>query len=454
MADITPSSMAAQLATSYTARAQSLLTAQSKQAQATGTALNKLQTALAAFDSALGALSTSSTKSLVQRTATFSTTGYASATANAMAQPGNYALFVEQVATTHQVAFEDLPAVPVSLGGPLVVQLADGTNFTVNLTSADMNGDGTISQAEIARAINQADENKGKVTASTVTTGGTTQLVLTSGQSGLKGRITLDASGLPSSPLKTALSSGGNDLIAASDAVVWFGQPVTGIRLQQGSNTVTAIDGISITLTKAMQTGDAPLSLTVASDNAGTSANVQKFVDAYNALKKSLDELTANGNESTSRAAFASDSGVRALRDRLSLILRQSYGGQTLAQFGISANRNGVLTLDSEKLQKAVAAQPDGLDTLFGNTGITTASGALGAFHSAVKNWTDVSSGHLKQRKTSLETQQKSLTARQARLDAQYDTAYTRYLNQFSQLQKLQSLMSDNSNLLSHLGTT
>ena len=113
MADITPSSMAAQLATSYTARAQSLLTAQSKQAQATGTALNKLQTALAAFDSALGALSTSSTKSLVQRTATFSTTGYASATANAMAQQGNYALFVEQVATTHQVAFEDLPAVPV-----------------------------------------------------------------------------------------------------------------------------------------------------------------------------------------------------------------------------------------------------------------------------------------------------------------------------------------------------
>lgn len=452
MANIDPTSTATQLATAYTSAAQSLITSQTKTAQTTSTALTKLQSALSAFDSALSGLSGTAAKSLTQYSATLAGTAGATASASSTAQPGSYSLFVEQVATAHQVAFEDLPAVPVSLGGPLVVKLADGSNFTVDLTAADQDGNGTISQTEIARAINQAGDNQGRVTAMTMTSGGKTQLVLSAGQTGAANAITLDTSGLPPSTLATALATP-KELTAARDAIVWLGDQGTGLKIQQASNSVTAITGVTLTLTKAQAAGDTPSTLTVAGDASGTAANVQKFVDAYNTLEKALGDLTANNADATKRAAFASDSGVLALRNRLTSTLRQSFGGLRLADFGVTADRSGALSVNSTKLASAVAANPSGLDALFGNTGLTTSSGALGAFHSVVTAWTDSASGQLKQRQDSLQTQQKALTARQTRLDDQYNKAYSRYLAQFTQLQNLQSSMSNTSGLFANLGT-
>jgi flagellar hook-associated protein 2 len=450
MADITPSTMATQLASAYTMAAQNQLTTQTRSAQASSTALTKLQSALSAFTTALSGLSTG--KNMVQNSATFSASGVATATASAAAQPGTFSLFVERVATTHQVAFEDLPAVPVSLGGPLVVKLDDGSDFTVNLTSADQDADGTISQAEIARAINGAADNQGKVSATTLTVGGQTQLVLTAGQSGEASRITLDTSGLPASALKTALGTS-KELVAAQDAVVWLGAQGTGVRMQQASNTVTAIAGVSVTLTRAQQAGDAPATLVVASDASATSANVKKFVDAYNTLEKALDDLTANGSESTARAAFASDAGVRSLRNRLTGILRQDFGGLRLADLGVSADRNGSLSLNETRLNKTLAAKPEALEQVFGAMGLTTSSGALGAFQGIVKTWTDSATGQIKQRQESVQSQQKSIAARQTRLDNQYTQAYNRYLAQFTQLQNLQSRMSDTAGLFANIGS-
>jgi len=449
---VTPSTTATQLATAYTQAAQSLLTRQTQSAQATATALTQLQTALSTFNSALSALNSSASGgSLQQQSATMSSSGYASASATPTAQAGSYPLFVEQVATTHQLAFQDLPAVPVSLGGPLVVKLADGSNFTVDLVAADQNSDGTISQAEIARAINQAPNNGSKVTATTITVGSQTQLVLTAGQSGAANQISLDASGLPPSSLQTALSNS-TQITAANDAIVWLGAQGSGIKIQQSSNTVTALAGVTLTLTKAQQSGDAPLNLSVAADNSGTAANVSKFVDAYNTLEKSLDTLTANGNENTTRAALASDPGVMALRSRLSNTLRQSFGGLSLMNFGLSVDRSGTLSLDKTKLQAALTANPGGLDQVFGNASLSAPAGVLGTFQSVLKVWTDSSNGQIKQRQDTVQAQQKALSTRQSRLDDQYNQAYTRYLAQFTQLQTLQSSMNDTTSLLANLG--
>lgn len=446
---INPSSTASQLATAYTASAQSVITSQTKTAQATSTALTKLQSALSTFNSALTGLSAGQT--MAAYSASFSTTGFATATATSTAQVSSYSLFVEQVATAHQVAFADLPAVPVAMGGPLVVNLADGSAFTVNLPAADQDNNGTISQTEIARAINLASGNNGLVTASTVTVGAQTQLVLSAGKTGAGSQITLDTSGLPASTLKTALSTP-MQLAAAKDAIVWLGAQGTGIKLQQASNTVTAINGVSMTVTQAMATGAAPMTMTVASDSSKTAANVRSFVDAYNALEKTLDDLTANGSSTTTRAAFASDSGVLSLRSRLSSALRQSYSGVSLASLGISADRTGTLSLDQTKLTKTLTANPDALTQAFGSTAFGSASGALGGFQSIVKSWTDSTSGMIKRRQDSAQSEQKSLTARQTRLDAQYTSSYNRYLAQFTQLQNLQSSMDNTFGILTNLG--
>src|ERR1700754_1696502 len=144
----TPSANATELANAYVYGTQMQLSTQSQQAQATSTALTKLQSALSAFETAASGL-TSRTTGMVQRSATLTGAGTAisAATASGSATPASHQLFVEQIATTHQVAFENLPAVPASLGGPLAVQLGDGSNFSVDLTAADQNSDGIISPA-------------------------------------------------------------------------------------------------------------------------------------------------------------------------------------------------------------------------------------------------------------------------------------------------------------------
>lgn len=450
MADIDPTTMATSLATYYTQAAQSQITTQTTRANSTSSALTKLQSALSAFDTALTGLS-GVTKAVAQNSATFSSSvGTASATASAAS--GTYSFFVEQLATAHQVAYQDLPAIDVINGGPLVVQLGDGSSFSVDLQAADTDGDGTLSQSEIARAINTAEGNGGKVAATVMTAGGQTQLILTAGATGEAGAISLDTSGLPASALKTALDAG-TELTAAQDAVVWLGAKDSGIRMQQASNTFTAIAGVSMTFTQAMAAGSAPATLTVATDTAATTKNVQTFVDAYNALNKVLTELTKTGNAEagTASAVFASDSGVRSLRNRLSSMVRESFDGLRLADFGVKIARDGSMSLDSAKLETRLAADPTALDTLFGKAAGGTRSGLIGALDSYLDGWLDSTSGQIKRRQETVQKTQATLSARQTRLDARYDSAYARYLAQFTQLQTLTSRMSETTSLLESL---
>jgi len=452
MPDFDPVTTAQQLATAYVQSARAQLAQSKTAAQRTSTGLTTLRSALSAFDSALASLS-SSTSGLRQFSATLSATGIATATASSRAQAGTYSFHVEQLATAHQIVFEDLPAVPVALGGPLLVQLADGSSFNVNLVAADTDDDGTISQAEIARAINQAEHNGGRVTASVVTVGASTKLLLSAGSTGADNAIALDTSGLPAGALKDAFDAG-QELVAARDAIVWLGGQ-GGVKIQQASNTLTAIEGVNVTFTRAMTADEAPLTLTVAADNAATGDNVKKFVDAYNTLKSALDGLTKVSTEAgTTSGAFATDAGVRALRSRLSSILREEYGGLTLVDLGIKAARDGTLELDRSKLEKTLASNPTALDDFFGKASLTAPSGLFGALDRYLDAWLKGGSGQIAARQSSLEIQQKRMNERQARLDAQYEQAYARYLQQFTQLQALQEQMNQTSGLFATIGTS
>lgn len=450
MSTFDPVTTATQLAAAYIQAAQTQVDTQTQRNQATSTALTKLQSALQTFDSALSTLS--SKKGVTQNSATLSSTSVGTATASSNAVAGDYPIFVEKVATAHQVMFTDLPAVPVPMSGMLSINIAGGATIGVDFSTADLDGDGTLSQTEMARAINQASGNQGKVTASVISSGSSTQLVLTSAETGADGALTVDASGLSDANMRNALASS-TELSAATDAVVWLGAQGTGVRIQQASNSFTAIQGVTVTLTAAQTAGDAPLKVTVAGDKSGTAANVQNFIDAYNKLRTTLDELTSTGSASsgTAAAAFASDASVRALRSRLDNILRQDVGGVRLMDFGVNADRSGKLSLDSTKLEKAMTANPDALDTLFGSTSTTASSGVLGSFATYLDVWLDTTGGQIQRRKDSLETIGKSLTARQERIDLQYDNAYQRYLVQFTQLQSLQSQMGQTTTMFDAL---
>jgi flagellar hook-associated protein 2 len=457
-----PTSTAQALAEKYIDGAKTQLTAQTTAATATAKALTTLSSAISAFQTSLSSLAGVG-KAVLAQSATVSDTTIGSASAKATAAAGSYSLFVQQLATASQVSYslQDGAAATGSLtlnmGDP--ADPASATAIGVSLANADTDGDGKVSVREIAAAINHSTDNGGKVSAGVVTVGTETRLVLTSKSTGVAGTISMQTSDDAPASLKSGLGAP-TVMTAAQDALMYLGDPAakdaggnsTAIPIKQGSNTFTGIDGVSFTATRAQASGAAPITLTVQGDDTTTTSNVQAFVNAYNSLKSAIDGLVSAGDPANNVAAgaFANDSGVRSLQSRLVDMLRPAGGG-SLASFGITAARDGTISLDTTRLQKQLATDPSGLDKLIGTASTSNPTGVAGAMNTYLNQWTNATSGQIKTRTDANTKLQTDLTARQTDLDAKYDSAYQRYLKQYSALQTLQSQMQNNSSLFTSL---
>ena len=432
---------------------QQILDAQGAAARATEKGLTELGSAMTAFQTSLASL-TGLNKNLYAQAATFSDTTVGSATAGATAAPGNYAFFVKQLATASQVSYAGLTD-NAGVSGTLNINMGGSLAFTVNLNAADTDGDLTLSTRELAAAINSATDNTSMVTASTVTTGATSELVLTAKSTGLASAITIDTSGISGASSLAAANADPlrkRTLVVAQDAEIRIGSE-NGTPIIQASNTFSNIDGVKMTFTKAQAPGSAPVALTVGADSSSTTANVQAFIDAYNKLKGVLNKLTDSGDPSKGSAggSFAHDGGIRALNDRMVSLLRPSTTGDTLASFGIIATRDGTLELNSERLQRQLALKPTGLDTLIGSSSASSPSGIAGTLDKFIKSWSNTADGQIKQRKEATSDLQATLADRQAFLEKQHEAAYQRYLRQFTALQSLQGAMTNNLSMFDAL---
>jgi flagellar hook-associated protein 2 len=441
-----PKSTATQLATAYIQDRQTILTSQNTAATATEKALTTLTSAMSAFETVMSSLSTK--KTVLSTTATFSTSvGTASATAKAVA--GKYTFFVEKIATANQAQYSGLSdATPMAEAGKINVTVGD-TTFEVDLSTADTSGDAVLSVKELAAAINAATDNKSKVTASTVSVGGVQTLVMSASDTGADNVISIDTGTLPlGSALQTALSDPlkRQELVAAQDAVIYLGSDASGTKMQQASNTYNVIDGVSMTFTT---TSTAPVTLTVAADSSGTAANVQSFVDGWNKLASTLKTLTAAADATSGATAgvFHGDAGIRALQTRMQAVLRQQVDGISLINFGITAQRDGTLTLDTTRLNNTLATKSETLDKLMGSSSLTAPSGVMGDLDKLTSQWTDTTNGQISKRRDVNSKLQSSFVDRQARLDAQYESSYIRYLNQFTTLQTLQAQMESTTSM-------
>ena len=141
---------------------------------------------------------------------------------------------------------------------------------------------------------------------------------------------------------------------------------------------------------------------------------------------------------------FAHDSGLNALRSSMNNALRLSIGGDSLVSYGITAQRDGTISLNSAKLTAKLATNPTGLDQLFGNNSLSAPAGVLGGLDKVLGQWSNVTKGQIKQRLEANDTLQKNLNKSIDRLSTQYDNSYKRYLDQFTRLQILQEQMNKN----------
>jgi flagellar hook-associated protein 2 len=443
-----PIPTATSLADKYIAARQQILDTQSATATAAEKGLTDLNSALTAFQTSLSTL-TGLNKTMYAQAATFGDAAIGSATASSTAAAGTYSFFVEKLAAASQVSYAGL-ADATGVSGKLGIEMGGSLAFEVNLGASPR----SLTPRELAAAINGAEGNGGKVTASVVSTGtGMSELVLTAKDTGAASAITLKLSDLsgPASLTGALDASRARTVVQAQDAVIHVGGE-GGTAITQASNTFTAIEGVKMTFTKTQSSGAAPVTLTVGPDDKGTTANVQGFVDAFNKLKTALNKLTAAGDptKGVGGGAFAHDAGIRSLNDRLNALLRPA-NGDSLASFGIIATRSGTLELNSDRLLSQLALKPEGLDALIGSASATSSTGIAGALDSYLKGWSSSVDGQIKQRREQNSSMQLRLSDRQASLDEQHEAAYQRYLRQFTQLQTMQGAMNQNVSLFDAL---
>lgn len=272
-----------------------------------------------------------------------------------------------------QIEVQQLAAAQVlqspALGTPAALAGTGTLSLTVGTTSYDITlTDPATSLSDLAAAINNA---KSGVSASVVTDQAGARLVL-KGETGAAKAFTL----APKIDPDTGDPMADADLARFS----WNGTTGGMARSQTAKNALIKIDNIAMEFEKNEITTAIPnlridlnkaapgTTVTVATDQPTSSMAdlVQEIVDAYNSLKTGLNTAMRNTDGAgSSSGLLANDGGMREMSNRLSRLtsteLTPDGTYKTLADLGVTTNRDGTLSLDQTRLKAALAADPEGV---------------------------------------------------------------------------------------------
>lgn len=424
---IDPQSMATQLAGFDVKSLQTQLKSQQAKLTSQQAALRTLKSTLSDFRTSLSNLNKTNA-GMLKTSASVSVENMVKVTTTSEARKGRYNLFVEQLASSHQLAYNGLDDDAVkNASGSMAIEVG-GKSLAIDMDSVD-------SLAGLAKIINGASDNPG-VTASLVRTDGKVRLMLSSDKSGEANAISV--SGFNDMETTQAVT-----LSAAKDAVVWLGEKGNGMEVRSSSNTFSnLIDGVTLELNQAQKAGDIPLRIDVGVDTTETTNQVNEFVSAYNKLLSALGTLTASGSGNSERGAFAGDSSVGNLRRDLNNMLRTTFGGLDITKFGLSAGKEGKLALDNDKLKTQLTEDPGKLNTLFNGS-----DGLLKGMDKSLDKFLSITGGEIKSREETFRRRETELSDRSDKIATRYDTAYNRYLSQFTRLQSVMQQMNNTANM-------
>ncbi|HKJ95929.1 MAG TPA: flagellar filament capping protein FliD [Gammaproteobacteria bacterium] len=360
--------------------------------QAKISAYGSLKGALSSFQTQVDGLSDPSAFHTIK--ATSSQSDAVSVTASDTASEGSYDIEVSQLARGQSTASGAFATTGTNVGsgtltfrfGAVTTDSATGdvTGFSQNadkpVATVDISAtDGTLSG--IRDAVNKADIG---VNASIINDGTGNRLVFSATDSGAENAFTVDVSdsdgnntdGSGLSQLAfNASATNQQQTRSAQDANL----VVNGLSVTRPSNDISnLLDGVSLTL-NSTTTGSARID--VSQDVGAVKKKIQSFVDGFNKLQKQIDQIAGYDAEKKQGGILQGDATVRTINSRLrrmvTSVLPVLNGGavRSLADLGITTDRNGQLTVDSAKLDDALANHFDEVGALFGKTGIVNGSG-------------------------------------------------------------------------------
>ncbi len=349
--------------------------------------------------------------------------------------------------------------------GTFAVEAANSSSAAADLgiLGSDDNGDGVINGTTLIQVttlndlVNQINDEGINVSATIVNDGSVTnpfRLSLQSTVAGGGGRFIFDDGGL---------GFDASTLVQANDAVVFFGSPdpAKAIAITSATNTLASvIPGATIDLSG---TSDNPVEVTVARDDTAIVDAARQFVDDFNDLVSTLDDVDSFNAETEERGVLLGDPTVATIRNslfRLVNLRSNEVTSQftTLAQVGLTVRSGARLSFDETKFRSALQSDPNAVQQLFAlketqtdtETGqvTVTSGGILVRIEELLTRLTDSQTGTVQRRVNALDSQIELGNQRIEQLDLQLENKRARLEFQFLAMERaLAQLQSQNSAL-------
>lgn len=405
-------------------------------------ALGTLRTALSSFQTALKDLN--DIKLFENRSAKSSNTDLLTATASKTAQSGTYNVKIEQLATGSKTATKALESgFTTGAAGTLTVKVGDGEGINVAI-GAD------ASLEQVRDALNTALKDSG-VSANLLTdpSTGKTRLVMSSTNTGAGKDVSITAGAelqdLAISTAGEANADAGGVLERAQNAKF----SIDGLKLESATNKVeNAIPDVTLNLVAADD--KKAIKVTVAQDKDGVTANIKKFVDAYNNLIKttnSLTRVTKIGEDGIpSTGGLVGDSSVRSIlsgiQNELISVGGENGGVRILSDLGITTQKDGTLAIDDKKLKTALENNFDAVGSFF-----TGEAGLMSRLNNRVDGFNQTG-GILAQRVSGLEATKSDIAAQREKLTLRIESMTARLYSQFNAMDSMVAQLSNTSSWL------
>lgn len=239
--------------------------------------------------------------------------------------------------------------------------------------------------------------------------------------------------------LNPAADAGGRTVSEAKSALF----SVDGLSVTKDSNTVSdVISGVTLNLVAAQSASDIAdgksITVSIGQDKGSVRANLQKFVDSYNKLVQSSSEMTAVVQVGEGKAPVTGpllgDTSIRNLMSGLRKEMTQlgtDLDIRSLAQLGITTQKDGKLALDATKLDAALSSNYDKVADFLGGEG-----GLMSRMQKVVEPYSQ-SSGILDQRQKGLQSTLTSVDKQREALELRITKVQERLLAQYNAMDQL-----------------
>ncbi len=351
--------------------------------------LGSLNSALAAFETVLEGLAEDD--DILSVSAESSDESVLTTSGDSDAQQGIYDITVTALALAEKnQSSEFSDSTDEVKAGTLGISVNGAADVNVTINSGD-------TLEDVKNAINSADA-------------GVSAALIYNGVDGYTLQLTADDTGFETASASDAIvltesytgGTGQELTFTESQTAVNAALTVDGVAATSTSNTVTdVLEGVTLEL---LDTGT--VEVTVGTDTEGTIENITAFVDAYNAVLTLVQDEYETSELSDKAKDLSGDSLLQKIKSDLQLLAGGEISGLSgdytaLSIIGITTGADGLLDIDSSKLEEALDDDMDAVAAMF----TTDDTGLVDLFLDKIDNYTDPFDGLIALRDKSYDQQ-------------------------------------------------